>query len=92
MTRLSRKVLPSLEGVRTPAYDPWGVTVGVVHLGVGAFHRAHQAVYTDAVLGADPTWGISGYTQRSAAVRDQLAPQDGLYTSWNAARAPHRHG
>ncbi|MEV4516623.1 mannitol dehydrogenase family protein [Dactylosporangium sp. NPDC049525] len=80
MTRLGRTALPSLHGVRTPAYDPSGVTVGVVHLGVGAFHRAHQAVYTDAVLAADPTWGISGFTQRSAAVRDQLAPQDGLYT------------
>ncbi|MDG6105027.1 mannitol dehydrogenase family protein [Dactylosporangium aurantiacum] len=80
MTRLSRAVLPTLRGVRIPAYDPAGITVGIVHLGVGAFHRAHQAVYTDAVLAADPTWGISGYTQRSAAVRDRLAPQDGLYT------------
>lgn len=80
MTRLSRAALPSLRGVRVPGYDPADVTVGIVHLGVGAFHRAHQAVYTDAVLAADPTWGISGFTQRSATVRDQLAPQDGLYT------------
>jgi fructuronate reductase len=52
-----------------------------VHLGIGAFHRAHQAFYTEAVLnkiGGD--WGIIGCSLRSASVRDQLAPQDGLYT------------
>jgi fructuronate reductase len=92
VTRLNRQALSLLDGVRAPAYDPWGVSVGVVHLGVGAFHRAHQAVYTDAVLDRDPTWGISGYTQRSAAVRDQLAPQDGLYTvlERGAGAAPPR--
>ena len=53
-----------------------------MHLGIGAFHRAHQAVYTeDAMVAADDDrWGIVGVTQRSAAVRDQLVPQDGLYT------------
>ncbi|SHN48097.1 mannitol dehydrogenase family protein [Cryptosporangium aurantiacum] len=51
--------------------------VGVVHLGLGAFARAHLAVYTDEV---DATgWGICGVTQRSATVRDQLAPQGGVY-------------
>ncbi|MET7420086.1 mannitol dehydrogenase family protein [Dactylosporangium sp. NPDC005555] len=92
MTRLSRASLPGVRGVRTPPYDLAGVQVGIVHLGVGAFHRAHQAVYTDAVLAADPTWGISGFTQRSATVRDQLAPQDGLYTvlERGAGAAPPR--
>ncbi len=47
-----------------------------MHLGVGAFHRAHQAVYTEEC----GDWGIAGFTQRSAAVVDQLVPQDGLYT------------
>ncbi|MGS2618945.1 mannitol dehydrogenase family protein [Micromonospora sp. LZ34] len=50
-------------------------------LGIGAFHRAHQAVFTElaaAATGRDD-WGIAGVTQRSAAVRDQLAAQDGLY-------------
>ena len=47
-----------------------------MHLGVGAFHRAHQAVYTEEC----GDWGIAGFTQRSSAVVDQLAPQDGLYT------------
>jgi fructuronate reductase len=48
-----------------------------VHLGLGAFHRAHQAWYTHA---ADPEWGIAAFTGRDAAAADLLAPQDGLYT------------
>jgi fructuronate reductase len=51
--------------------------VGIVHLGIGAFHRAHQAVYTED---AGDGWGICGITQRSAAVVGRLAPQDGLYS------------
>ena len=64
-----------------PARITAASTVGVVHLGIGAFHRSHQAVYTeDAALAAgDLGWGICGVMQRSASVRDQLAPQDGLY-------------
>ncbi|MEV6373517.1 mannitol dehydrogenase family protein [Micromonospora musae] len=65
-----------------PAVDPRALRVGVVHLGIGAFHRAHQAVFTEqaaAAAGRDD-WGIAGVTQRSASVRDQLTPQDGLYT------------
>ncbi|MGH3387418.1 MAG: mannitol dehydrogenase family protein [Actinomadura sp.] len=55
--------------------------VGIVHLGIGAFHRAHQAVFTEDAMAAaeDLRWGIFGVTQRSRAVVDQLAPQDGLY-------------
>ncbi|THF56484.1 mannitol dehydrogenase family protein [Mesorhizobium composti] len=54
---------------------------GIVHIGIGAFHRAHQAVYTDAVLAdGDLDWGIVGASLRSADTRDALAPQDGLYT------------
>ena len=51
-----------------------------MHLGVGAFHRAHVASYVDEVLVADPRWGIIGASLRSAATRDALAPQDFLYT------------
>ncbi|SDR05804.1 fructuronate reductase [Pseudarthrobacter chlorophenolicus] len=55
---------------------------GIVHLGLGAFARAHTAVFTeDAMLAADdPQWGIIGVTQRSDAVARQLTPQDGLFT------------
>jgi fructuronate reductase len=52
-----------------------------VHIGIGAFHRAHQAVYTDDAMNAgDRDWAIVGVSLRSVTVRDQLQPQDGLYT------------
>ncbi|QHT57026.1 mannitol dehydrogenase family protein [Cellulomonas sp. H30R-01] len=67
--------------VRGPAVDPASTTIGLVHLGLGAFHRAHQAVYTEDAAAASGAsgWGILGVTQRSARVADQLTPQDGLY-------------
>ena len=63
-----------------PDYDLRAVGVGIVHLGVSAFHRAHQAVYVDALLGQDPRWGICGASLKTARVRDALRAQDGLYT------------
>jgi fructuronate reductase len=65
-------------GPDTPGVPRRPDAVGIVHLGIGAFHRAHQAVYTDQADG-DGRWGICGVTQRSRTVVDQLAPQDGLY-------------
>jgi len=79
--RLSNSTLPNLPaGVARPAYDRAAVTPGIVHLGLGAFHRAHQAAYTDRVLNADPGWGIVAASLRSPDTRDALAPQDGVYT------------
>jgi fructuronate reductase len=52
----------------------------MVHLGVGAFHRAHVAAYVDQVLREDPSWGIIGASLRQSATRDALAPQGFLYT------------
>jgi fructuronate reductase len=67
--------------VAVPAYDRAAIAPGIVHLGVGAFHRAHQAAYVDDCLAAGETdWGIVGVSLRSADTRDALAPQDGLYT------------
>lgn len=81
MMRLSRQILDRLPAtVKRPEYDPARLAVGIVHLGIGAFHRAHQAVFTDAVLAEDPSWGICGVSLRSPETRDALAPQDGLYT------------
>jgi fructuronate reductase len=69
-------------GVATPAYDRGSAGIGIVHLGLGAFHRAHQAVYTDDALAQSPgDWAIAGVSLRAADVRDRLAPQDGLYTA-----------
>lgn len=51
----------------------------IVHLGLGAFHRAHQAWYTDAV-DAERAWGIAAFTGRSPDAALPLAAQDGLYS------------
>jgi fructuronate reductase len=70
-------------GTATPPQpDPRSLTVGQVHLGLGAFHRAHQAVYTDDAIRrtGENHWGIAAFTQRSGAAAARLAPQDGLYT------------
>ncbi|GGB87266.1 mannitol dehydrogenase [Novosphingobium endophyticum] len=62
-------------------YDRDAQRVGIVHFGIGAFHRAHQAWYTDRAMDAgDRDWSILGVSLRSAGVAEQLNPQDGLYT------------
>src|SRR5438067_11032202 len=70
--------LPS--GVARPAYDPAQVAVGIIHLGLGAFHRAHQAEVVDAMLARDPQWAICGVSLKTPTAKQMLAPQDGLYT------------
>ena len=82
MTRLSLAALDRLPAeCERPAYDVGAVRVGIVHLGIGAFHRAHQAVYVDDRLAAGETaWGICGVSLRSPDTAEALAPQDGLYT------------
>lgn len=68
-------------GVERPGYDRAAQSNGIVHFGIGAFHRAHQAWYTDRAMDAgDRDWAITGVSMRSASVADQLNPQDGLYT------------
>ncbi|MDQ4060792.1 MAG: mannitol dehydrogenase family protein [Pseudomonadota bacterium] len=55
--------------------------MAIVHLGLGAFHRAHMAAYTEDAEAAEPRgFGIAGVTMRSADIRERLTPQDGLYT------------
>lgn len=80
--RLSNATLSHLsKEVARPGYDRSQTMIGIVHLGIGAFHRAHQAVYTDSVLASgDNSWGILGVSLRSGDTRDALEPQDGLYT------------
>jgi fructuronate reductase len=79
--RLSRRTLAALPAaVRPPAYDPASLRTGIVHLGVGAFQRAHQAAYTQPLLAGSPEWGTLGASLRRADTRDALAPQDFLYT------------
>ena len=80
--RLSLSTLHRLSSaVQRPAYDPASVRVGVVHLGIGAFHRAHQAVYLDDRLAAgEGDWAVCGASLRSPETAEALDPQDGLYT------------
>ena len=82
MKRLSTDNLP----INTPttslfSYPRDSSEAGVVHFGVGNFHRTHQAIYCDKLLCQGETqWGITGVSMRSAHLRDALAPQDFLYT------------
>ncbi|HEY0119655.1 MAG TPA: mannitol dehydrogenase family protein [Cellulomonas sp.] len=79
-TWFAREALGLPDGVTGPGFDPRDLGVGQVHLGIGAFHRAHQEVCTSDAIEAsgDSRWGVLGVTQRSARVVDQLGPQDGL--------------
>jgi fructuronate reductase len=90
MKRLSLAALNTLSAsVRRPAYDPARLRCGLVHLGVGAFHKAHQAVFTeDALTAAGGDWGIVGVSLRRPDAALALAPQDGLYTLEIRAATP----
>jgi fructuronate reductase len=63
-----------------PGYARAATRIGIVHLGAGAFHRAHQAAYIDDLLAEAPDWAICAVSLRHPDVRDALSPQDGLYT------------
>jgi fructuronate reductase len=78
LTLLSRRSWPQAGPPRT---------VRAVHLGLGAFHRSHQAWYTEHAADAEP-WGIAAFTGRSPGTADQLRAQDGLYTL--VERGPER--
>lgn len=80
--RLSPRTFHMLGGsVRRPRYDRARTTIGIVHLGVGAFMRSHVAVYCDDAMEAESAdWGIAGVSLRRPDVRELLAPQNGLYT------------
>ena len=84
MTRLSGKTVDQLNPhISVPVYDRSVVDVGIVHFGVGAFHRSHQAVYLDdALAGGELSWGVCGVgvLPTDQRIRDVLDDQDGLYT------------
>lgn len=67
--------------VARPGYDRARHGAGIVHIGLGAFHRAHQATYTDAALAAaGGDWCTVGLAHRGTEVADALIPQNGLFT------------
>ncbi|BAT60199.1 mannitol 2-dehydrogenase [Variibacter gotjawalensis] len=83
MTKLSWANLPEIAArASIPQYRASDITPGIVHFGVGNFHRAHQAIYLDTLfnLGLDRDWGVIGTGVRSddAAMQAALAPQDFL--------------
>ena len=88
--RLNERSLAQLPlEVARPRYALEAVSVGVVHLGVGAFHRAHQALYFDDRLAAgESDWAICGASLRSPQTQEALQPQDCLYAV--AVRGPDR--
>lgn len=92
METLSHSTLSRLPShVRKPGIDLSRLETGIVHLGVGAFHRAHQAVYTDDVIqSGDMRWGTIGASLRAADTRDALRPQDWLYTVAEADQSGER--
>lgn len=68
--------------VARPGYRRGDHGPGIVHIGLGAFHKSHLAVYTDDALAAEGgDWRIVGVSLRSAAPAGELAPQDCLYTT-----------
>jgi mannitol 2-dehydrogenase len=84
-TPLSQKTLPDLDArVGRPHYDRSSVSVGIVHFGVGGFHRAHQAMYLDTLMnqGGALDWGICGVgvMPTDKAMKEALEQQDHLYT------------
>ena len=71
-------------GIAVPTYDRSAVRPGIVHFGVGGFHRAHMAMVLDDLMqkGLASDWGIvgAGVLPHDVAMRDALADQDHLYT------------
>jgi mannitol 2-dehydrogenase len=85
VSALVAATLPSFAGaVPTPTYDRGSVTTGVVHVGVGGFHRAHQAMYHDRLMGRGEglDWGICGVGVMPAdrRMKEAMDGQDNLYT------------
>ncbi|MBQ1024703.1 mannitol dehydrogenase family protein [Micromonospora sp. C95] len=80
-SRLGLGAVRRLPAEARPLVRPGTVPAGVVHLGLGAFHRAHQAVYTEQAIGlAGGDWGIVGVAPRNAALVSTLAAQDNLFS------------
>ena len=87
--RLSEASLHSARsGTILPTYDRDATRFGIVHIGPGAFHRAHQAFYVDTLLHSDKRWAISALSLKSTGLRDALKDQQGLYTLVELGAAP----
>src|ERR1035437_8191469 len=84
-TAVAWTTLPELAGrIRVPTYDRAAMSVGIMHLGVGGFHRSHQAMYLDRLMasGRDLDWALCGVgvLPHDLRIVEALNGQDGLYT------------
>ena len=78
----SATILRLAPAIRRPRYRREDLQIGMAHLGVGAFHRCHQAVFTDDMLETRMArWGVVGINVRPPRLADSLGAQDGLYTA-----------
>lgn len=89
IVKLNEKNLHSLpKEVVIPGYERSIIKAGIAHIGVGAFHRSHEAVYTDKLLHHEGNngWGICGICllERDIKIYKVLSEQNGLYTLMNA--------
>src|SRR5687768_14362828 len=75
-------------GTILPTYNRGATRFGIVHIGPGAFHRAHQAYYVDTLLHSDKRWAICALSLKSPGLRDALTAQQGLYTLVELGAAP----
>ena len=85
MVKLKAATLPEISQLMAvPGYDLKALSSGIVHFGVGGFHRSHQAMYLDRLLnaGGNTQWAICGVgvLPHDARMRDVMAAQDNLYT------------
>ena len=89
-SRLSRRSLRYLpDGVARPAYDRTRLARGIVHVGLGAFHRAHQALYTEAVVAqGDLRWGIVGVSLRDPSVSEAASRSSSVAIGLLSVRWP----
>lgn len=88
-TRLTEASLHAARsGTILPTYNRGATRIGIVHIGPGAFHRAHQAWYVDTLLHADKRWAISALSLKSTGLRDALVEQQGLYSLIELGAAP----
>ena len=82
LPRLHPSLLPQLSEAIRPGFDRSSLQTGILHLGVGNFHRAHQALYTQGALEqSGGHWGILGASLRTPTAAEQLNPQRPQRTS-----------
>ncbi|HEY1175015.1 MAG TPA: mannitol dehydrogenase family protein, partial [Phytomonospora sp.] len=81
VNRLGLAALARIPAEARPRVNPGDAGTGIVHIGLGAFYRAHQAVYTEAAMAAaGGDWGTVAVAPRSRPVADAVNAQDGLFT------------